>query len=75
MLAIRLSISMFKILSRRRSWPGVCAGAGSPPRISAPYQEEKRKGFVGRRWLFEDVRAWAFDTNPQAPQALLIAAG
>lgn len=38
------------------------------------YREEKRKGFVGRSWLFEDVRAWALNPDPQAPQALLIAA-
>ncbi|MFN9635790.1 MAG: trypsin-like peptidase domain-containing protein [Synechococcaceae cyanobacterium] len=38
------------------------------------YREEKRRGFVGRSWLFEDVRAWALNPEPQAPQALLIAA-
>ena len=38
------------------------------------YREEKRKGFVGRSWLFEDVRTWALNPDPQAPQALLIAA-
>ncbi|MFM7513038.1 MAG: ATP-binding protein, partial [Cyanobium sp.] len=38
------------------------------------YQEEKRKNFVGRSWLFADVRAWALNPDPQAPQALLIGA-
>jgi len=38
------------------------------------YREEKRKGFVGRSWLFKDVRAWALNPDPQAPQALLIGA-
>jgi WD40 repeat protein len=38
------------------------------------YREEKRQGFVGRSWLFEDVRAWALNPDPLAPRALLIAA-
>ena len=36
------------------------------------YRSEKRQGFVGREWLFEEVRAWA--TNPDSEQALLIGA-
>ena len=36
------------------------------------YRSEKRQGFVGREWLFEEVRAWA--TNPESEQALLIGA-
>lgn len=36
------------------------------------YRAEKREGFVGREWLFEEVRAWATDT--QSKQALLIGA-
>jgi len=36
------------------------------------YRSEKRQGFVGRQWLFEEVRAWA--TNPDSEQALLIGA-
>jgi hypothetical protein len=36
------------------------------------YRNEKREGFVGREWLFEEVRAWA--TNPRSEQALLIGA-
>ena len=36
------------------------------------YRSEKRQGFVGRQWLFEEVRAWA--TNPKSEQALLIGA-
>ncbi|MFM9102164.1 MAG: hypothetical protein ACKOPS_12910, partial [Cyanobium sp.] len=38
------------------------------------YREEKRQGFIGRSWLFEDVRAWALNPDPLAPQALLIGA-
>ncbi|MEB3259197.1 MAG: DUF4062 domain-containing protein, partial [Cyanobacteriota bacterium] len=34
------------------------------------YLHEKRAGFVGRAWLFEEVRAWATDTGPVASQAL-----
>jgi WD40 repeat protein len=36
------------------------------------YRAEKREGFVGREWLFGEVRAWA--TDPQSEQALLIRA-
>jgi hypothetical protein len=36
------------------------------------YRSEKRQGFVGRQWLFKEVRAWA--TNPAGEQALLIGA-
>lgn len=36
------------------------------------YRSDKRQGFVGREWLFEEVRAWA--TNPDSKQALLIGA-
>jgi formylglycine-generating enzyme required for sulfatase activity len=36
------------------------------------YRSEKQQGFVGRQWLFEEVRAWA--TNPDSEQALLIGA-
>jgi hypothetical protein len=35
-------------------------------------EAEKRQGFVGRTWLFEEVRAWA--TNPHGEPALLIGA-
>ena len=38
------------------------------------YREEKRRDFVGRAWLFAEVRAWATDPAPNAPQALLIGA-
>ena len=38
------------------------------------YREEKRRDFVGRAWLFAEVRAWATDPHPNAPQALLIGA-
>ena len=38
------------------------------------YREEKRRDFVGRAWLFEEVRAWATDPSPNATQALLIGA-
>jgi WD40 repeat protein len=38
------------------------------------YREEKRKDFVGRGWLFADVRAWAINPDPHAPRALLILA-
>jgi WD40 repeat protein len=60
--------------------------AAAQPRLGRPdwswptawdfrsYREEKRKGFVGRSWLFADVRAWALNPDPQAPQALLIGA-
>ena len=36
------------------------------------YCAEKREGFVGREWIFEEVRAWAND--PHSEQALLISA-
>jgi hypothetical protein len=36
------------------------------------YLREKRQGFIGRRWLFDAVRAW--HGNPAASQALLIVA-
>ena len=36
------------------------------------YLCEKREGFVGRQWLFEEVRDWA--TNSDSEQALLICA-
>jgi WD40 repeat protein len=36
------------------------------------YRSEKRQGFVGREWLFDEVSAWA--TNPESEQALLIGA-
>jgi len=36
------------------------------------YLQEKRKGFTGRQWLFDQVSAWHHD--PNAPQALLIEA-
>ncbi len=38
------------------------------------YRKEKREGFVGRAWLFADVRARATAAHPNAPQALLIGA-
>ncbi|MFN9426150.1 MAG: DUF4062 domain-containing protein [Cyanobacteriota bacterium] len=38
------------------------------------YREAKRRDFVGRAWLFEEVRAWATDPSPNATQALLIGA-
>ncbi|MFN9610576.1 MAG: serine protease, partial [bacterium] len=61
-------------------------GAAAQPRLGRPdwswptawdfrsYREDKRKDFVGRSWLFADVRAWALNPDPQAPQALLIGA-
>jgi WD40 repeat protein len=36
------------------------------------FSNEKREGFVGREWLFAEVRNWA--TNPDSEQALVIAA-
>jgi WD40 repeat protein len=36
------------------------------------YLREKRQGFIGRRWLFDAVRAW--HGKPEASQALLIVA-
>lgn len=36
--------------------------------------QEKRAGFVGRAWLFAEVRAWATSTDPTTAQALLISA-
>jgi len=38
------------------------------------YREEKRRDFLGRAWLFEEVRAWATDAAPEAAQTLLIGA-
>jgi WD40 repeat protein len=38
----------------------------------ATYRAEKREGFVGREWLFDEVRDWA--TSPNGEQALLICA-
>jgi WD40 repeat protein len=61
-------------------------GAAAQPRLGRPdwswptawdfrsYREDKRKDFVGRSWLFADVRAWALNPDPKAPQALLIGA-
>jgi WD40 repeat protein len=61
-------------------------GAAAQPRLGRPdwswptawdfrsYREDKRKDFVGRSWLFADVRAWALNPDPRAPQALLIGA-
>lgn len=40
------------------------------------YRLQKRQGFVGRQWLFEEVRRWAEDevSTPGRGQALLITA-
>jgi formylglycine-generating enzyme required for sulfatase activity len=40
------------------------------------YRNEKRKGFAGRQWLFEEVRRWAQGdkTNSDSANALLISA-
>jgi hypothetical protein len=46
------------------TWPGAWDFSG--------YLREKRQGFIGRRWLFDAVRAWY--SNPAASQALLIVA-
>lgn len=46
------------------TWPGAWDFSG--------YLREKRQGFIGRRWLFDAVRAW--HGNPEASQALLIVA-
>lgn len=46
------------------TWPGAWDFSG--------YLREKRQGFIGRRWLFDAVRAW--HGNPVASQALLIVA-
>jgi hypothetical protein len=32
------------------------------------YREEVRKEIMCRSWLFDNVRAWALNTGPQAPQ-------
>jgi WD40 repeat protein len=37
-----------------------------------PYLTNKRRGFVGREWLFDMVRAWQSETD--GPQALLLCA-
>ena len=49
--------------SLRWSWPS--------PIDSAPHRAYKRRGFVGRGWLFDEVRAWA-SSGPE--QALLLTA-
>jgi hypothetical protein len=46
------------------TWPGAWDFFG--------YLREKRQGFIGRRWLFDAVRAW--HGQPAASQALLILA-
>jgi len=53
-----------QLLEPLTPWPGAWDFSG--------YLREKRQGFIGRRWLFDAVRAW-YD-NPAAPQALLIVA-
>lgn len=46
------------------TWPGAWDFSG--------YLREKRKGFIGRRWLFDAVREWY--SNTAGSQALLILA-
>jgi hypothetical protein len=54
--------------SLRWSWP--------QPLDFSPYRTFRRQGFVGRSWLFEEVRAWAIHDGAAAgrPRALLIEA-
>jgi hypothetical protein len=79
-LALLLERSLRKLLDRsvRDHPPRPAAGR---PDWSWPtawdfrsYRKEKREGFVGRAWLFAEVRAWATAAHPNAPQALLIGA-
>ncbi len=50
------------------TWPG--------PLDFSPYRSFRREGFVGRSWLFEEVRAWAMADGVAAgrPRAMLIEA-
>jgi WD40 repeat protein len=54
--------------SLRWSWP--------QPLDFGPYRSFRREGFVGRSWLFEEVRAWAMADGAAAgpPRAQLIEA-
>jgi WD40 repeat protein len=54
--------------SLRWSWP--------QPLDFGPYRSFRREGFVGRSWLFEEVRAWAIADGAAAgrPRAQLIEA-
>jgi hypothetical protein len=54
--------------SLRWSWP--------QPLDFGPYRSFRREGFVGRTWLFEEVRAWAMADGAAAgpPRAQLIEA-
>jgi WD40 repeat protein len=54
--------------SLRWNWP--------QPLPFGPYRTFRRQGFVGRSWLFEEVRAWAMADGAAAgrPRALLIEA-
>jgi hypothetical protein len=54
--------------SLRWSWP--------QPLDFGPYRSFRREGFVGRSWLFEEVRAWAMTEGAAAgrPRAQLIEA-
>ena len=54
--------------SLRWSWP--------QPLDFGPYRSFRREGFVGRSWLFEEVRAWAMAEGAAAgrPRAQLIEA-
>jgi hypothetical protein len=54
--------------SLRWSWP--------QPLVFGPYRSFRREGFVGRSWLFEEVRAWAMADGAAAgrPRAQLIEA-
>ena len=54
--------------SLRWSWP--------QPLDFAPYRTFRREGFVGRSWLFEEVRTWTMADGAAAgrPRALLIEA-
>jgi hypothetical protein len=54
--------------SLRWSWP--------QPLDFSPYRTFRRQGFVGRSWLFEEVRAWAMADGAAAgrPRAQLIEA-
>jgi len=54
--------------SLRWNWP--------QPLDFSPYRTFRREGFVGRSWLFDEVRAWAMPDGAAAgrPRALLIEA-
>lgn len=63
---LRAAIASHQKLKGRSDWSWL------QPWDFTIYRSEKRQGFVGRKWLFEEVRGWA--TSPDSEQALLIGA-